>query len=533
MGSTFLGFQIVQSALSAMQDAVDVAGQNVANASTPGYSRERAVLVSQPTVVNVGVGGPVANATMGAGVNVSGVQRVSAAYLTAQVQGAQANVSYQNQVTTFLQNAQSLFNEPSANGLSSGMQKFFTDLSTLSGNPQSSAARAVVAQDASAVASQFNSLSAGLGQLSQSVRTDLQVQVGQVNQALSQVAGLNQQIHSAQVQGTQPTTLLDQRSQILAGLSKSLGITVGSDAQGNLTVTDAATGALLVDGQQAGQVVTGQTLTNAAGSATASAWQVVEQGLPSGAGTAPAPTVANITSGQIGADLTLLGGVTFAAGVTVPSTYGLLSPVANAGAYGQSLRGQLDQVASSLATSINALQMPTAVGAAPAYYLNAAGAPTSTAPSASQPTGVPMFVNASQTTQTVPPGGFTAANLAVNSAIMQSPYEIAAAQSANAADGSNAQAMGDLGQSGAPSAAVPLYNSLVSGMGVVVQSSISRQTTGQSLLTQAVNLQQSVTGVSINQEVANMTQYQDVYTAAAKAMGAMQTMLQSLLAVIQ
>ncbi len=532
MATTFGGFQIVQSALNAMQEAVDVAGQNVANASTPGYTEERAVLVSQPGVVQVGLGGPNANATLGIGVNVTEVQQVSEAFLNAQVRTAQSSVSYQGQTVQFLQQAQGLYNEPGPNGLSAAMQTFFTDLSTLATSPQSSAARAVVAQDAATVAGRLNTLASGLSQLSGAVQTDLGIQVGQANKDLTQIASLNQQIQNAQIQGLQPNTLMDQRNQLLASLSKAMGITVGSDSAGNLTVTDTATGALLVDGQQAGQLATAATLTNGAGSATASAWQVVEQGLPTtGGGAAPAPALANITSGQIGGDLNLLGGVSYAAGTTPPGGFGALAPTGNTAAYGQSLQGQLDQVASALATSINALQMPSAAGSQ-AYYLDASGNPVSTAPSASQPTGVPFFINAAATVQTVPPSGITAATIAVNPAVLQSPYEIAAAQSANANDGSNAQAMADLGQSTSPGSAVELYSSQVSGLGVVVQAALSGQTTDASLLTQAQNMQQSVSGVSINNEVANITQYEDVYTAAAKALTAMQTMLQSLMAAV-
>jgi flagellar hook-associated protein 1 len=79
---------------------------------------------------------------------------------------------------------------------------------------------------------------------------------------------------------------------------------------------------------------------------------------------------------------------------------------------------------------------------------------------------------------------------------------------------------------------VALYAGQVSGLGVQVSGAQSDQTTAQSLLTQAKNMQQSVSGVSINDEMANLSQYQDVYTAAAKALGAMQTMLSSLISVI-
>ncbi|MCL6594659.1 MAG: flagellar hook-associated protein FlgK [Firmicutes bacterium] len=516
MATTFVGFAIVQSALEAMQEAVNVAGQNVANATTPGYSRERAQLVTEPTVVQAGTGGPVTDAVLGTGVNIANVERVVESYLNAAVRNAQSNASYQDQVVAFLQNAQSLYNEPGANGLSSTMQKFFTDLATLSQDPQSSAARAVVGQDAANVAAQFNTLASGLSQLGTALEGDLATQVGQVNQALSQVASLNQEIQNAQIQGMSANSLLDQRDQILAQLSQSMAIQVGTDASGNLTVTDAATGALLVDGQSYGQLATNGTL----GGVAAAAWQVVEQGLPTTpGGAAPPAALADITSGQIGADLTLLGGTAYPAGTTPPAYFGALAPPGSS-AYGQSLQAGLDQVAATLAGAINALQLN-------GYYLDSSGSPVS---AASPP--VPFFINGAAATQTNPPSGIGAANLAVNPAILSAPYEIAAAQTASAGDGSNALAMADYGQSTQPSAAVPLYSGQVSALGVQVAAALSQQTTNKSLLTQAKNMQQSVSGVSLNEEFANLTQYQDVYTAAAKAMGAMQTMLATLLSVV-
>lgn len=498
MSTTFLGFQIVQSALSAMQEAVDVAGQNVANASTPGYAQERAVLVSQPNAVQAGTGGPVLNGVVGAGVNVAEVQRVTEGYLNSSVRNAQSAASYQGAVVQFLGNAQSLYNEPTSNGLSSTMQKFYTDLSTLSQNPQSSASRAVVAQDAASVVNQLNTLASGLSQLSSGVTTDLGTQVSQVNQQLGQIANLNQQIAAAQINHVSANSLLDQRSQILNQLSKSMAITVGTDSAGNVQVTDSATGAVLVTGQQAGSLsVSGNTVTETAAGATTAA-------------------TANITQGQIGADLVLLGGAVPTS--NVPAYAGALAPVGSTN-YSQSLQSGLDQVASAFAGEINTLQQA-------GYNLNASGTPTSAA-------AVPFFVNGSASTAaTLVTTGITAANIAVNSAILAAPNLIAAAQSAQAGDGSNALAMSDWGQSTAPSSAVALYSGQISAIGVQVASAQSSQTTGQSLLAQAQKMQQSVSGVSVNQEFANLTQYQDVYTAAAKALGAMQTMLQSLLSVV-
>lgn len=501
MASPFAGFSILDSALSAMQQAVDVAGQNIANATTPGYAQETAVLTSLPSIVQGSLGGPVGADALGTGVQVSTVQRQTEAYLTQGVRNQQALESYNQQVVNVLTQAQDLLSEPSANGLSAMLQRMFADLATLAQNPQSAAARAVVVQDAQNVVAQFHTLAAGLTGISTNLEQDLATRVGTVNNLLSQVASLNQQIATAQVEGIQPNSLIDQRSHVLNQLSKQMGITVGADAQGNLTVTDTATGALLIDGSQAGHL----TVANDANGVPV----LVSETAVGQSASQPAA----ITAGGIGADLSLLSGE--------------LAPPGSA-QYGSSMQAGLDQVASTLAASMNRLQDG-------GYYLDpttgqpVAAATGNTASPTTDP-AVPTFFTAGAGASSTTP--VTAANIALNTFIAQNGTYIAAAATNAAGDGSNAQAMADLGQSTSPSSAVQEYAAIVSGIGTIVAGQQSQLTTSQSLLTQAKQMQESVSGVSINEQVTNLTQYEQVYTAAAKAMGAMQSMLASLLAAV-
>lgn len=506
MASPFAGFSIIDSALNAMQQAVDVAGQNIANATTPGYANETVSLSTMPSVVQGSLGGPTGADALGTGVQVQAVKRQTEAFLTQGVRTAQSVETYGTQVVNVLTQAQDLLSEPSSSGLAAIMEQMFTDLATLAQNPQSTAARAVVVQDAQNVVAQFHTLATGLTGISTNLEQDLQSQVTTANNLIGQIADLNQQITTAQVEGSQPNSLIDQRSNLLNQLSKQMAITVGADSQGNLTVTDSATGVVLIDGSEAGNLTVANDATGA---------PVLVSEVAAGSPSSATPTAAAITSGNIGADLGLLSGA--------------LAPPGSASA-GNSMLSGLNQVASALATSMNALQ-------ANGYYLDPnTGSPVQASTgSPSSPTTDPavttFFTEGSGSTGSSA-AAITAAGIALNQDIAQNGSFIAAASSANAGDGSNAQAMGDLGQSTNPSSAVQLYAGQVSSIGTEVAGDQSQLTTAQSLLTQAQTTQESVSGVDINQAVTDLSQYEEVYTAAAKAMGSMQNMLASLMAAV-
>lgn len=504
MASPFAGFSILDSALNAMQQAVDVAGQNIANSTTPGYAQESTNLVAMPSIQQGSLGGPVGANGLGTGVAVQTVQRQTEAYLTQGVRTQQAITTYNQQVVGVLTQAQDLLSEPSASGLSSMMEQMFTDLATLAQNPQSAAARAVVAQDAQNVVAQFHSLASGLTGISTNLAQDLGNQVSTANHLLGQVGSLDRQITTAQVEGIQPNSLLDQRSHLLDQLSNQMGITVGTDSQGTLTVADSATGTVLVNGSEVGNL----TVMNDANGAP-----VLVSETAAGSSSTTTRTSAAITSGHIGADLHLLSGE--------------LAPPGSAST-GNSMLAGLNEVASALATSLNTLQ-------ASGDYLDPnTGAPvqantgSSSSPTTDPP--VPTFFTEGSGGGSVV--AVTAAGIALNRDIARNGTYIAAARSGQAGDGSNAQAMANLGQSTSPSSVMELYAGQVSAIGTKVAGYQGQFTTAQSLLTQAQQMQESVSGVNINEQVTQLSQYEETYTAAAKAMGAMQSMLASLMAAV-
>src|SRR5215510_12272405 len=138
-----------QQALLAHQTALQVTGQNIANANTPGYSRERAELVSLPSSIT---------GILSSGVNVEEITRAYDRFLTAQVAVANSNLKSTQTQADLLGQVEALFNDLNAPeaGLSGVLDAFFQGLHDLAQNPQGLAERSSVLQQGESVAEAFH-----------------------------------------------------------------------------------------------------------------------------------------------------------------------------------------------------------------------------------------------------------------------------------------------------------------------------------------------------------------------------------------
>ncbi len=486
---------------------MDVAGQNIANDATPGYSQQVASLVATPPYAQPDMGG-LYTPQLGTGVEVQSVNRVRASYLDGLFRTTQSDESNYSARSNYLQALQSVLNEPGSNGLTSTMNRFFSDYQTLSQNPQSSAARTVVQQDGEAIAAQIQQIYQGMQNVGQQAQNQATLDVQTVNSDLQQLANLNTTIAQAQAIGQQPNDLLDQRDNLLDSLSKLINInvstqttTVGSYVTSQVTVTTPASGGgavTLVDGGQYGSA----TLTPASSGPqfTLSATDAV-----TGTSSAVAPT-----GGSIGAAYQLVNQD--------------LNPTPSSGT---SLMSEFNAAALNLVNGINKVQTQ---GVYPVY------ASGSTTPS-SWSGGVPFFVSSQNPSSTSPT--LTTSDIPtveVNPAIQSDINQITTTNTLNGnvpalGDNSNAIAMADLGQS--QNGPVQTYASFVSDMGASVDLSQNLQSTSDSLLSQITSQREQTAGVSINEQMTNLIQAQSMYTAAAKVAEAMDSSLQSLLSAIQ
>ena len=225
---------------------LQVTGNNIANANTPGYSRQEAVQTENiPLYAGVGY--------LGQGANVTTVKRIYDQFLTAQVQSGQAATSSADQLNSLVSGL-SQYMSDSNSGLSSALTSFFNGADGLTSNPSSTTARQVFLNAAAGLQSRFNSIAGQLTSLSGQVNTQVQTQISSVNSVAQQIAGLNDQIAKAEASTGQPANdLRDQRDQLVQTLNKSIKASVvqTGDGQYNIYVGN---GQALVQGNQSYQL---------------------------------------------------------------------------------------------------------------------------------------------------------------------------------------------------------------------------------------------------------------------------------------
>lgn len=223
---------IAGRALAAQQIALDVTGNNMANATTPGYQREAVDLTEAPPAPSPLLPG----IPMGQGVVVDAITRASNAFLSRSVRTESSISSYWSAITTALGPIQSAFQEPSPTGLAEIMNQFFSSWLTLSQNPTSMAARQAVIENGKNLASVFNNLAQTIvnsqATLNQTVSQDTQV----LNTYGQDIAQLNQAIVSSGSAGAPANDLIDQRGELLNKLSHMVNITYTTSASQEVNV---------------------------------------------------------------------------------------------------------------------------------------------------------------------------------------------------------------------------------------------------------------------------------------------------------
>jgi flagellar hook-associated protein 1 len=236
------------SGLLAFQQQLDTTSNNIANASTPGYSRESVNLVSVP--------GPyIGGVSIGNGVAVTGVQRIFNQTVASQVVSA---TSAYNQLNSFSSQAAQVDNllGSTTNGLSSQLQSLVTALQTVANAPTSSASRQAFISQAQQLVSNLQSDDSSLQNLDLQANTQLTSDASQATSLAQSIAALNQQIMADTSQSQQaPNSLLDQRNQLLNQLATLATVTTTQQADGSVNVY-IGSGQTLVTGTTAASLST-------------------------------------------------------------------------------------------------------------------------------------------------------------------------------------------------------------------------------------------------------------------------------------
>jgi flagellar hook-associated protein 1 FlgK len=219
---------IGQRALMANYAALQVTGNNVANANTPGYSRqsvELATAFSQQT----------GNGFFGKGVDVTTVTRAHDAFLTREAATAASLAAADDARSAQLQKLETVF-PTGESGLGYTAQQLFNAFVDVSNKPQDAAARQVVLARVGDLAARFRAASDQLDAQQAGIAQDLRTSVESINALTTRIAQLNVNIANAQGTGHTPNDLLDQRDAAIADLSKIVQVTTVASADGTVGV---------------------------------------------------------------------------------------------------------------------------------------------------------------------------------------------------------------------------------------------------------------------------------------------------------
>ena len=214
MGSSL--FSITQSGLAAAQAGMTTTAHNIANANTPGYSRQTVVQTSAGAQ-DMGFG------FIGRGTQVAEVNRIYSDLLGSRVSQAQSS---SNQLKTYFDQISQIDNQFSSTtaGLSPALQDFFNGMHNLAGNPSSGATRQAALSSAETLASRFQSLNGQLQELGAGVNAQIVSSVESINVYAQQIAKLNDELEKLQGGGDSKVAndLFDQRDYAVTQLSQQI-----------------------------------------------------------------------------------------------------------------------------------------------------------------------------------------------------------------------------------------------------------------------------------------------------------------------
>jgi flagellar hook-associated protein 1 FlgK len=223
--------QLSSNALNAAQLGLQVTGNNIANANTPDYIRERLVQSTQP-------GYPLGGLVVGLGVKIDGVQQVIDKFLDERMRHATSDVANSNAQADAYSKLESVINELGDNDLSTSLTSFFGSLQDVLNQPESTAIRNVAVQKAQTLTQSIQRLDSQTRQLHQDFNTQIVSTASDINSLLKDVAQLNVKIASVEggVSKSDAVGLRDQRAADLNKLAEITDIRTIEQPAGDVTV---------------------------------------------------------------------------------------------------------------------------------------------------------------------------------------------------------------------------------------------------------------------------------------------------------
>lgn len=509
MTSTFHSIETAKRSLFTQTTALSTTGHNVANANTEGYSRQKVNMQASIPMEPFAFLHSTTPGQLGTGVEFDSITRVREKFLDDQYRNENTNFGSWSIQRDTLEKLEAIVNEPSDTGFRTVMDNFYKSWSDLSKNPEDVTARRIVKETTLALTDAMNQISRQLDNLSQDLDNNIAVKANEVQGYLGNIANLNSAIVKVESLGDNANDLRDQRDLMTDKLSKIMNITVTDSPQGYQIQMN---GEALVTGGAVTTEVTSDFLNTAYTAGTLTNGEV--HGMIKSRDTLVsdyrkqmdelANTLANgdiqitIPAGSVLPDNTVLDGVTYT--------------------------GAMRKLDNDLTVTVKGLNGLHQLG----YSMDGTTAP-----------GIPFF--------TASGGGttITAGNISLNAEILADPNKIASSLRTTDTTGTEAVIKGNntLAILIANLKDTPMkssdslrnatigaqFSAIVGQLGVQSQEA-ARQTSNTEFLVQQVETRrQSVSGVSLDEEMANMIKFQHAYSASARFMTTYDELLDKLI----
>ncbi|CAG7655460.1 flagellar hook-associated protein FlgK [Paenibacillus allorhizosphaerae] len=523
MRSTFGGIEIAKRSLFTQTAALTTTGHNIANANTKGYSRQVVNMVAAKPIEYPGLQRSTIPGQMGQGVEFDSITRIRERFLDDQFHNENKNLGDWSVRKDTLDKLEAIINEPSDTGIRQTIEGFWNAWEELSKSPENTTARVLVKERALAMTDAFNQTSRQLSDLSGDLTENIGVKVTDANLKISQIAKLNEEIFRVEGLGNDANDLRDQRDLLLDDLSKIMNITYTEDDRG-YTVNMGTT--QLVSGNTVGTILTSELMQTAAEAGTLNSGEIY------GMIQSRDHYVANYQYQLDSMLKTLVTGdmkVTLPEGMVVPE--GTELTLVNADGTTQVKR-------------FNGTITERTLGGGTEVVVKGFNGLHQLGYSSSEPikSGVSFF--------NLKPGSteFTAASVTVNPDIVSNVANISTSTRTyldtdgkeKIVKGNNDMALllasvrnkrvsFDPDSTGRPvltdGTFDEFFRSIVGELGVQAQEA-NRQATNQQILVDQVESQrQAVSGVSLDEEMANMIKFQHAYNAAARSLTTFDEML--------
>jgi flagellar hook-associated protein 1 len=460
------------SALSTHRTATEVAGHNVANAATPGYNRQRVEIIGrQGTMTGQGM--------LGDGVEALGIRNQQDEMLESRLIMAQGEEGYYYGRSRVLSAAETAIGIGEEDGVAKSLADLFSSFKALSDNPSGMAERQQVLSSAENFAYEAKRVRTALENSRSALDTDITGLTEDLQQKVKEIASLNKQIRDTEIGGAQANDLRDRRALLARQVGEILGVRTSTDQNGslNLSLTGDAGGGMLVEGENYATI-----------QATA---DPANNGLK-------VPTITWALGGQqaLGTSCSgMLGGLLSARDTDVKGSI-----------------TALDTLAYNVATEVNRVHS-LGVGLQDATQRN-------------------LFDAAGLATV-----DGAAARLALDPTMVGHPENVAAGaaqivpSAALPGDNQNAKLLADIGNTNlfGGMTASSYWRSQVSDFGTNVAAAQQNYNMNRAAVTQLENLRQSTSGVSIDEEMIQLTMSQRAFEAASKLIQTGDQLLQTII----